>query len=169
MLTFFFLPSGPQVFLRYSICINAITAQKSHCKIKIFQQIVDLILYLGNLGILRIRLTVLVELLCAFAPLRQPHDGHHLGAQAGAPLLVARQGRGVRAPAAGAFLQTVHGPRDAGGAHHVTSRHAQPAHPTRAGHLHRTAQHHGPAGLEGQEVGAGLKKKKKKRKLKCLR
>lgn len=111
---------------------------------------------------------MLVELLCAFAPLRQPHDGHHLGAQAGAPLLVACQRRGVRAAAAaatGAFLQTVHGPRDAGGAHHVACRHAQPTHAARAGHLHRTAQHHVAAGLEGQKVGAGLKKQQQKKRI----
>lgn len=100
------------------------------------------------------KLTLLVELLRALAPLRQPHNGHHLGTQTGASLLVASQGCGVRAPAAWTLIQTVHGSRNAGGAHHVPGCRAQPAkaaHPSWAGHLHGAAEHHGPVGLEGRE------------------
>lgn len=112
----------------------------------------------GEKSVSNCKLTLLVELLCALAPLRQPHDGHHLGAQTGAPFLVAGQRSRVRAPAAGTLLQAVHGPRDAGGAHHVPGGRAQPAeaaHPARAGYLHRAAEHHGPTGLEGRWAGRG--------------
>lgn len=122
--------------------------------------------FTSNRNISNLNLTLLVELLCALAPLRQPHDGHHLGSQTGAPLLVAGQWCGVRPPAAGTLIQAVHRPRDAGGAHHVPGRRAKPAkaaHPAWAGHLHGAAEHHGPAGLQGRKVGAGLRRWRKKR------
>lgn len=102
------------------------------------------------------KLTVLVELLCALAPLRQPDNRHHFGSQAGAPLLVASQWCRIGASAAWTFLQAVHGPRDAGGAHHVpgcSTQSTKAAQPTRAGHLHGAAEHHGPTELEGRWAG----------------
>lgn len=114
--------------------------------------------------------TLLVELLRALAPLRQPHNGHHLGSQAGAPLLISSQRGRVGSPTAaaaaaattttttstataGTLLQAVHGAGDAGGANHVPGRRTQA---TRAGDLHRAAEHHdssldrreGPEGAE---------------------
>lgn len=109
-----------------------------------------------RLSSLDCKLTLLVELLCALAPLWQPHNGHHLGTQTGAPLLSPSQRCRVWAPAARTFLQAVHGPWDTGGAHHVPGSRAQPAqatHPSRAGHLHGAAEHHGPVGLEGRWAG----------------
>lgn len=123
--------------------------------------------------------TLLVELLCALAPLWQSHNGHHLGTQTGAPLLVASQWRRVRTPTARTLLQAVHGPRDAGGAHHIPgccTQAAEAAHPARAGHLHRAAKHHGPAGLEGRwaggegwQVATGLGRKDKTGQEKTMR
>lgn len=104
------------------------------------------------------KLTLLVELLRALAPLRQSHNGHHLGTQTGAPLFVASQRCRVWAPTARTLFQAVHGPWDAGGAHHVPgccTQAAETAHPARAGHLHRAAEHHGPAGLEGRWAWGG--------------
>lgn len=66
-------------------------------------------------------LTTLVELQRAPAPLGQPHDGHHLGSQAGAPLLAGRDADGVGA-APRALLHAVHLPADAGAAHHIPAR-----------------------------------------------
>lgn len=84
-------------------------------------------------------LTLLVELLRALAPLWKPHDGHHLGPEAGAAFF---NSSSVRPGAARALLQAVHGATDAWAAYHVAAR--CHTHPPGARHVHWTAEHRGP-------------------------